>query len=180
VLAEPVLAEPVPAGPVLAGPVTGSDRGVAVPSLGGLLELSAGPLALAVLGALAVAGAEAGAAGAFDDGADGPVANGFDPSVVAASAPVTAETALVTAAPPEPVLPETADVARVDGGSPMVAAWACRPTSSKRKKIPAATIATCTALRAMRRDTCSVIVSSPARETRVRRHYYLVAVDACR
>jgi hypothetical protein len=78
---------------------------------------------------------------------------------------VAAVTALVTAVPPGswPVGADN-EAGAAGGGSSLVAAWACRDKRNRRKKIPAATIATRTARRAMRRDTSCVIVSSPHRE----------------
>ena len=68
------------------------------------------------------------------------------------TAEVTAEAAEVTAE------------AGVDGG--VVAAVACRENTSKRTRIPAATIATCTARQAMRRKiSCGMSNSAPPGET---------------
>ena len=70
-----------------------------------------------------------------------------------------ADTAEVTAEAAE----VTADVG-VDGG--VVAAVACRENTSKRTRIPAAAIATCTARQAMRRKiSCGMSSSAPPGET---------------
>ena len=71
-------------------------------------------------------------------------------------AEVTADVAEVTA--------DVADDVGVDDG--VVAAVACRENTSKRTRIPAAMIATCTARQAMRRRiSCGMSSSAPPGET---------------
>jgi hypothetical protein len=60
----------------------------------------------------------------------------------------------------EPTSAETADVTA--GCSSPVAAWACLENSSRRKKIPAATTASCAARRATRHtSSCDIDSSHP-------------------
>jgi hypothetical protein len=75
---------------------------------------------------------------------------------------VTADVAEVAADVAE-VTAEAAGDAGVDGG---VAACACRENASKRTRMPAATIAACTARQAMRREiSCGMSSSAPPGET---------------
>jgi hypothetical protein len=112
----------------------------------------------AVLVVPAVAGAEGGAEGGTGSGAEG---TAVDTARTPEAASVTGAVAVLTA----PVAALTIGPAE-RGRSSVVAAWAWREARNSRRKIPAATIATCTARRAMRRDTCSVMVSSPTGKSR--------------
>ena len=96
-----------------------------------------------------VTGATAGATGVAGAGLAG-----------AAAAEVTAD---VTGATADVAEVTGAGTAGVDGG--VVAACACRENASKRTRMPAATIATCTARKAMRRDiSCGMSSSAPPGE----------------
>jgi hypothetical protein len=112
-----------------------------------------------VAGAVEVAGAEVAAAtGDVTVGATGVAGAGL---AGAAAAAVTAD---VTGATADVAEVTGAGTAGVDGG--VVAACACRENASKRTRMPAATIATCTARKAMRRDiSCGMSSSAPPGET---------------
>ena len=95
---------------------------------------------------------------AADTGPEAAGADAAGPAEVAG-----ADTAEVTADMAE-VTTDVADDVGVDGG--VVAAVACRENTSKRTRIPAATIATCTARQAMRRKiSCGTSNSAPPGET---------------
>jgi hypothetical protein len=112
---------------------------------------AAGPVPVLVL---AAAGCEAaGAAGAVAAGA-AEVAGAVAGVAAGAAAVVTAEVAAEVAAVAAVVAAEVADVAAdVTADVGKLAACACRENVSKTARMPTATIAACTARRAMRRNT---------------------------